>query len=156
MQRADAWRPWRHVQQGDRSPEFSGACDGQRFRLLRDLGPKEFKQAGAGPTGRRDVAESSLKVPNLVFDDKLVLDDGKQRVEFMFLGHAHTSGDAFAYLPRQKMLCTGDACVNGAYNFMGHGDSASWVRVLDCMQQFDVKLVCPGLEVTRTLAPPRW
>src|SRR2546421_9241332 len=113
-------------------------------RLLRLNGPEEFKLAGMPPTGRKDVAESILKVPSLVFDDKLVLDDGKQRVEFLFLGHAHTSGDAFAYLPRQKLLCTGDACVNGAYNFMGHSDSASWIRVMERAQQLDVKMVLPG------------
>jgi phosphoglycerate dehydrogenase-like enzyme/glyoxylase-like metal-dependent hydrolase (beta-lactamase superfamily II) len=114
------------------------------FRLLRDVGPAEFRLAGKGPTGRKDVAQGSLKVPNVVFDDKLVLDDGKQRVEFLFLGHAHTAGDAFAYLPKHKLLCTGDACVNGAFNFMGHSDSASWVRVLERAQQLDVKWVLPG------------
>jgi phosphoglycerate dehydrogenase-like enzyme/glyoxylase-like metal-dependent hydrolase (beta-lactamase superfamily II) len=113
-------------------------------RLLRVNGPEEFRQAGRGPTGRKDVAEGTLKVPSVVFDDKLVLDDGKQRVEFLFLGHAHTSGDAFAYLPKHKLLCTGDACVNGAYNFMGHSDSASWVRVLERAQQLDIKMVLPG------------
>ena len=113
-------------------------------RLLRLNGAKEFEEAGKGPTGRKDIRDSKLKVPNVVFDDKLVLDDGTQRVEFLFLGHAHTSGDAFAYLPKHKFLCTGDACVNGAYNFMGHSDSASWIRVLERAQQLDIKLVLPG------------
>jgi phosphoglycerate dehydrogenase-like enzyme/glyoxylase-like metal-dependent hydrolase (beta-lactamase superfamily II) len=113
-------------------------------RLLRVNGPKEFANAGRGPQGRKDVAESSLKVPNVVFDDKLVLDDGKQRVEFRFMGHGHTAGDSVAYLPKHKILCTGDACVNGAFNFMGHSDSASWIRALEKMQQLDVQMVCPG------------
>lgn len=113
-------------------------------RLLRVDGPAQFAEAGRGPTGRKDVAESTLKTPNIVFDDKLVLEDGKQRVEFLFMGHAHTPGDAVAYLPKHKILCTGDACVNGAFNYMGHSDSASWVRALEKMQQLDVKLVCPG------------
>jgi cyclase len=113
-------------------------------RLLRVNGPEEFKKAGEGPQGRKDVAESTLKVPNVVFDDKLVLDDGNQRVEFHFLGHAHTAGDAFTYLPKHKTLCTGDACVNGSFNFMGHSDSASWIRVMERAQQFDIKLICPG------------
>jgi phosphoglycerate dehydrogenase-like enzyme/glyoxylase-like metal-dependent hydrolase (beta-lactamase superfamily II) len=113
-------------------------------RLLRVDGPKEFAEQGRPPTGREDVRNSTLKVPSLVFDDKLVLDDGKQRVEFLFFGHAHTAGDAFAYLPKQKILCTGDACVNGAFNFMGHSDSASWIRVLQRCQQLDVDIVCPG------------
>jgi cyclase len=113
-------------------------------RWLRLSGAKEFEEAGKGPTGRDDVRKSKLKVPSLVFDEKLVLDDGTQRVEFLFLGHAHTPGDAFAYLPKHKLLCTGDACVNGAYNYMGHSDSASWIRVLERAQQFDIERVLPG------------
>jgi phosphoglycerate dehydrogenase-like enzyme/glyoxylase-like metal-dependent hydrolase (beta-lactamase superfamily II) len=113
-------------------------------KLLRVNGPKEFADAGKPPMGREDVAKSTLKVPNVIFDDKLVLDDGTQRVEFLFMGHAHTAGDGVAYLPKHKILCTGDACVNGAFNFMGHSDSASWIRALEKMQQLDVKLMCPG------------
>jgi phosphoglycerate dehydrogenase-like enzyme/glyoxylase-like metal-dependent hydrolase (beta-lactamase superfamily II) len=113
-------------------------------RLLRINGPKEFADAGAGATGRKDVAASYLKVPDLIFDDKLVLDDGKQRAELYFFGHAHTAGDAFMYLPKQKVVCTGDACTNGPFNYMGHCDSASWVRVLDKALQLDVQIVCPG------------
>src|SRR6266849_3001805 len=113
-------------------------------RLLRVNGPKEFAEAGKPPTGRKDVAKSKLKVPSLIFDEKFVLDDGKQRVEFLFFGHAHTSGDAFAYMPKHKMVCTGDACVNGAFNFMGHSDSTSWIRVLEKCQQLDVNLILPG------------
>src|SRR5262249_32264754 len=113
-------------------------------RLLRIYGPREFADAGRPPTGRKDIAASTLKVPNIIFDDKLVLDDGTQRVEFLFMGHAHTPGDAVAYLPKQKILCTGDACVNGRFNYMGHSDSASWIRALEKMQQLDVKIIAPG------------
>jgi cyclase len=113
-------------------------------RLLRVHGPKEFEEAGKGPMGRPDVAASKLKVPSVVFDDRLVLDDGTQRVEFLHFGHSHTAGDAVAYLPKHRILCTGDACVNGAFNYMGHSDSASWIRCLEGMQQLDVKMVCPG------------
>lgn len=113
-------------------------------RIMRASGAQEFKDAGKGPTGRKDIAESYLKVPDVIFDDKFVLDDGKQRIEFLFFGHSHTAGDASAYLPKQKILCTGDACLNGAFNYMGQGDSASWIRCLEKMQQLDVKTVCPG------------
>src|SRR3989440_2043608 len=40
-------------------------------RWLRDKGPQEFADAGRGPTGRKDVAQSFLKIPSVVFDDKL-------------------------------------------------------------------------------------
>lgn len=110
-------------------------------RLLLVNGPKAWEDAAKG---RKDVAASSLKQVDESFDEKLVLDDGTQRVEFLWLGHAHTSGDAVAYLPKHKILCTGDACVNGAFNYMGHSNSASWIHVLEKMQALDVKMVCPG------------
>src|SRR5437660_3992155 len=72
-------------------------------RLLRVNGPKEFAEAGKPPTGRKDVADSQLKVPSLIFDAKFVLDDGKRRVEFLLFGHDHTAGSASAYLPMQKI-----------------------------------------------------
>jgi phosphoglycerate dehydrogenase-like enzyme/glyoxylase-like metal-dependent hydrolase (beta-lactamase superfamily II) len=113
-------------------------------RLLRVNGPQEFADAGKGKDGRKDVADSYLKVPDLIFDEKLIFEDKEQRVELLFLGHAHTAGDAFLYLPKHKILCTGDACTNGPFNYMGHGDSASWIRVMEKAQQLDVKIVCPG------------
>jgi phosphoglycerate dehydrogenase-like enzyme/glyoxylase-like metal-dependent hydrolase (beta-lactamase superfamily II) len=113
-------------------------------RILRTTGPREFAEEGKRAGGRKDVAAGTFKDADLVFDDKLVLDDGRQRVEFLHFGHGHTAGDAVAYLPKHKVLCTGDACVNGAFNYMGQGDSASWVRALERMQQVDVRLVCPG------------
>ncbi len=113
-------------------------------RLLRVNGPTEFAEAGKGAAGRKDIADSYLKVPDLIFDQKLVFSDSKQHVELLFLGHAHTAGDALLYLPKHKILCTGDSCTNGPFNYMGHSDSASWIRVLDRAQQLDVKTVCPG------------
>jgi len=110
-------------------------------RLLEANGPKQWAMAA---DGREDIKNSQLKTVDISFDDKYVLDDGAQRVEFLHFGHAHTPGDSVAWLPRHKILCTGDACVNGAFNFMGHSNSASWIRYLDKLQEIDVKLICPG------------
>ena len=113
-------------------------------RLLKVNGPKQWEEAGKGSSGRQDIRDNELKQVDIIFDDKYVLDDGTQRVEFIHFGHSHTSGDAVAYLPKQKILCTGDACVNGSFNFMGHSNSGSWVTCLEGMEKLDVTLVCPG------------
>lgn len=111
-------------------------------RLLKTSGPKQWDDAAKS---RSDVADSTLKQVDITFeDDKYVLEDQTQRVEFHYLGHAHTSGDAVAWLPRQQILCTGDACVNGAFNYMGHANSASWIKVLEKMQAFNPKIIIPG------------
>ncbi len=110
-------------------------------RLLKVNGPTQWDEQAKS---RSDVKESTLKQVDIPFDDIYVLDDGTQRVEFYQFGHSHTIGDAVAYLPNHKILCTGDACVNGAFNFMGHSNSASWIRSLEKMQKLDVAIVCPG------------
>jgi glyoxylase-like metal-dependent hydrolase (beta-lactamase superfamily II) len=113
-------------------------------RLLKSSGPKQWEEASKGPMGRDDLKKNELKQPDITFDDKYVLTDGTERIEFYAFGHAHTPGDAVAYLPNHKILCTGDACVNGAFNYMGHADSGSWITCLEKMQKLDVELVCPG------------
>ena len=113
-------------------------------RLLKANGPAEWDKEQKKMDGRKDIKDNELKVVDEAFDEKLVLDDGTQRVEFHFFGHAHTPGDAMAYLPKHKIVCTGDACVNGAFNFMGHSNSASWIQVLQKAEKLDVTRVCPG------------
>jgi glyoxylase-like metal-dependent hydrolase (beta-lactamase superfamily II) len=110
-------------------------------RMLAASGPKDWQNAAKD---RKDIKENELKQVDIGFDDKYVIDDGTQRVEFHHFGHSHTSGDAVAYLPKYKILCTGDACVNGAFNFMGHSNSASWIQSLTKMEKLDIDLICPG------------
>ena len=82
--------------------------------------------------------------PSLYFPRKMVLDDGVQRVELIYFGHAHTAGDAVAWLPKQGILFSGDACVNGAFNYTGDSNTASWLGVLTEMQKLPIKTMAPG------------
>jgi glyoxylase-like metal-dependent hydrolase (beta-lactamase superfamily II) len=110
-------------------------------RLLKTNGPKQWEEAAKD---RPDVKANELKQVDITFDDKYELKDETQHVVFYNFGHSHTIGDAVAYLPKHKILCTGDACVNGAFNFMGHSNSASWIKCLDEMAKLDIDLICPG------------
>jgi cyclase len=110
-------------------------------RLLKTSGPKAWEDAAKD---RKDIKENELKQVDISFDDKYELKDDTQHVIFMHFGHSHTAGDASAYLPKHKILCTGDACVNGAFNYMGHSNSASWIKCLDAMDKLEIDLICPG------------
>ena len=93
---------------------------------------------------RPDVAAIKLKPPSVLFPREMVFDDGKHRVELMHLGVAHTHGDAFAWLPNERILFTGDACVNGPYNYVGDGDVEKWVATLEAARKLGARVVCPG------------
>ncbi len=93
---------------------------------------------------RPDVNGSKLKPPSVLFPREMIFDDGKHRVELRHFGVAHTHGDAFAWLPKEKILFTGDACVNGPYNFVGDGNVEKWVATIEEAKKLGAKIICPG------------
>lgn len=93
---------------------------------------------------REDVRNSKLKPPTLLYRDLMIFDDGRHRVELHWFGVAHTHGDGFAWLPKEKILFTGDASVNGPYNYMGDGDSGQWIDTLSKAQQLGARQIAPG------------
>lgn len=97
---------------------------------------------------RQDVAELNLpgpEPPKQTFSkNPYVIDDGNRRVEFYFFGWAHTRGDGFVYLPKEKVLCTGDALVNGPWNYTGQGNVKNWNNVLAQAGKLDSQYVLPG------------
>ena len=95
-------------------------------------------------TVRADVKASKLKPPSVLFSGELIFDDGKHRVEVMHLGIAHTHGDSLAWLPKEKILFTGDVCVNGPYNSVGDGNVGKWVETLEAARKLGAEIVCGG------------
>lgn len=97
---------------------------------------------------RRDVAALNLPTaepPRKTFsENSMVLEDETRRVEFHFFGWAHTRGDGFVYLPKERIICTGDAVVNGNYNYLDHGHIANWPKVIERAQQLGAETVLPG------------
>ncbi len=112
--------------------------------LFQTKGKEGFERAKVSADRSGEYGKLNYEMPSLYFSNKLVFDDGEQRVELLYLGHAHTSGDAVAWLPKHQILFTGDACVNGAFNYTGDSDTESWVAALGAMQDLNVKTLCPG------------
>jgi cyclase len=110
-----------------------------------------------------DMSGFRREFPSLTFDKQLIFDDGIHRVELIKMGPAHSGGDGVAYLPKEKILVTGDLCVNG--NPWGNNvadanaDYDKWLNVLQTMAAWDVKIVVPGhgdIGTTETLKQQRW
>lgn len=93
---------------------------------------------------RIDVAETHLKPPTITFSDELIFDDGKHRVELHWFGAGHTPGDGYVWLPKEKVLFTGDACVNGAGSFVDDSNISEWIKTLEIVKQLGALKVCPG------------
>lgn len=73
-----------------------------------------------------------------------VITDGVRRIELHHFGWAHTKGDGFVFLPAEKIIATGDAVVNGPYNFTGDGHVANWPNVVKGAQKLGATIVLPA------------
>jgi cyclase len=93
---------------------------------------------------RPDVKASQLHPPSVLFPKELYFDDGVHRVELIHLGVAHTHGDAVAWLPNERILFTGDTCVNGPYNYVADGNVEQWIQTLSEARKLGARVVCPG------------
>jgi glyoxylase-like metal-dependent hydrolase (beta-lactamase superfamily II) len=99
------------------------------------------------PAGEYSLKAYRMEQPGIAFGDFLAFDDGERRLEFRRMGPAHTIGDAVAFLPREGILFTGDLCVNWkSGNNMGDRDAdhQNWVRALNEMTGWPVRMVIPG------------
>jgi glyoxylase-like metal-dependent hydrolase (beta-lactamase superfamily II) len=113
--------------------------------------------AAASPAGRPAVearlrlAESYLAevealkpaLPTMVFEQTMTLYRRDREIQLLHLGRAHTEGDVFVYLPKEKVAITGDALI-GWTPYMGDGYPEDWVRTLDRLAQLDVDHLIMG------------
>lgn len=93
---------------------------------------------------RTDLKAFTFLPPSITFQDNLVIEDKNNRLELLHLGPGHTKGDSVAWLPEQKILFTGDSCLNGPYNLLMDAEVASWIRTLDKMKNLQPSILVPG------------
>ncbi|HVW87759.1 MAG TPA: MBL fold metallo-hydrolase, partial [Bryobacteraceae bacterium] len=97
---------------------------------------------------RKDVADlkrDAPEPPKQTFDKSpYVLKDSTREVQFHFFGWAHTRGDGFAWLPKEKVLCTGDAATNGPYNYTADANIGNWPKVVAAAEKLGPQYVLPG------------
>jgi glyoxylase-like metal-dependent hydrolase (beta-lactamase superfamily II) len=81
--------------------------------------------------------------PDLTFTDQLTLHLGEREVQVRHHERAVTPGDAFLYLPRERVLITGDLLVNPV-SFALSVYPSGWVRTLEWMDTLDAAVIVPG------------
>lgn len=88
----------------------------------------------------------TLKItpPNLTLDRKLMLYKGDREILVSFFGRGHTSGDVVVYLPREKVLCSGDLLVSSGLPYMGDGFPSRWDATLARIEELDFDTLIPG------------
>jgi glyoxylase-like metal-dependent hydrolase (beta-lactamase superfamily II) len=81
--------------------------------------------------------------PNTTFDRELILDLGDREVRVEHLGRGNTSGDAIVYLPKDRIVASGDLLVR-PFPFPYDGYPSEWVGTLDRLDRLDATVIVPG------------
>jgi glyoxylase-like metal-dependent hydrolase (beta-lactamase superfamily II) len=90
-----------------------------------------------------EIRGMQLKLPDVTFDRSLILHRPDLDIALLFLGRGHTSGDVVAYLPKQKVVATGDL-LHGWMPFMGDSYPPEWVATLDALDKLDFDTIVGG------------
>ena len=91
------------------------------------------------------AAQAELKPTptNVTLTDRMTLYRGSREIQIRFLGRGHTGGDVVVFLPREKVVMTGDFLTAGLSN-MSDAYLDEWVTSLDALKMLDFDTVLPG------------
>lgn len=81
--------------------------------------------------------------PTLTFTDHLTLVRGGREIRLLYLGRAHTGGDIVVFLPKERLVITGDLLVEGT-SYIGDGFLGDWPQTLERLRALDFDVTLPG------------
>lgn len=84
-----------------------------------------------------------ISVPTITFDDKFTIRSGERTIELLYLGDGNTAGDISMWLPKEKIIATGDTVVVPlAYAF--NVPPRRWSATLRAMNALEYNTLVPG------------
>jgi cyclase len=106
---------------------------------------KAALQKNLADTQRLQQQNSEIKVtpPNIHYSTKMVLQRGGREIDLMFLGRGHTGGDTVVYLPKERIVCTGDL-MESRLAYMGDAFFDEWITTLEELKKLDFAVDLPG------------
>ena len=109
--------------------EFDKASEIGRF-------PRLFQNVESVPAG--------LTWPTITFTGKMTIWLGSVEVQILQLGRGHTKGDTVAWLPKEKILFSGDLVEFDATPYAGDAYFQDWPQTLDNIAALNPEKLVPG------------
>ncbi|OLC81454.1 MAG: hypothetical protein AUH72_09345 [Acidobacteria bacterium 13_1_40CM_4_65_8] len=89
------------------------------------------------------VKEVKPTPPSVTLNDHMTLFRGDREIRLIHLGRAHTAGDVVVFLPKERVVCTGDMLVAGISN-LSDGYVNEWPDTVEKLRALDFTDVIPG------------
>ncbi len=85
-----------------------------------------------------------LTWPTVVFQNKMTLWLGSLEVQILQLGRGHTKGDTVVWLPKDRILFSGDLVEFDATPYAGDAYFSDWPATLDAVEALHAAQLVPG------------
>ena len=128
------------------------AAIASRFTLLKQQiadakDPKERAILQRQLAIHQQYADEQPKIkptpPNSTLSRDMTLHRGSREIQIRFMGRAHTDGDVVVFLPRERMIATGDM-ITSALSYTGDAFVEEWPATLEQVMTLDFDTVLPG------------
>ncbi|ABE46420.1 MBL fold metallo-hydrolase [Polaromonas sp. JS666] len=117
------------------------------YELIVERGEQDkASEIGRFPRLFRDVESvpPGLTWPTLTFTGKMTLWLGQLEVQLIQLGRGHTKGDTVVWLPKDKILFSGDLVEFDATPYAGDAYFKDWPKTLDKLAALKPAALVPG------------
>jgi glyoxylase-like metal-dependent hydrolase (beta-lactamase superfamily II) len=130
---------------------YINAMPGQIDTLRKRIGEEKDPAAKAKLQTQLQVAENNyasqkelrLTPPNITLNTQMTLFRGTREIQIRYLGRGHTAGDVVVFLPKERVVMTGDFLTSGLSN-MSDSYPQEWATSLDALKKLDFETVLPG------------
>ena len=109
--------------------------DAQKTEIRKNLADQEAEVA--------EFPNFVPRLPNLTVEHELDLDLGNRALQIKYLGHGNTSGDLVVFVPKERILITGDIVVHPV-PYLCSGYPAEWIDTLQHLIDLEPQIVVPG------------
>ena len=128
-----------------------GALPGEIEKLKGDIQKESDPQKKKNLESNLQQAETFMQelkqmkpaVPTRTVATTLTLKEGGREIQLQVLGRGHTNGDLYIYLPKEKVIATGDALIDWM-PFLNDGFPEDWVQTLTAVEKLDFTSIVPG------------
>ncbi|MET9323944.1 MBL fold metallo-hydrolase [Streptomyces sp. NPDC003038] len=91
-----------------------------------------------------DFGAMEITAPDLTYSERMTLHVGDTEVRVIHPGVAHTTGDSIVWLPRQRVVFTGDLVFAEGTPFLAMGSLSGSLRALELLRSLGARTVVPG------------
>jgi glyoxylase-like metal-dependent hydrolase (beta-lactamase superfamily II) len=100
------------------------------------------------------AAQQAAILPHATFNDKMTIYVGGKEIQLIYLGRAHTRGDAVVFVPQDRIVYLSEVFFDARFPFMNDG-YVEWIETIDKALKLEADIFVPGQGPSTVASNPR-